>query len=733
MKYFKILSPLQVTEDLKDLLNQVFEQFENKNEFVTDTEEAEETSYELALSVSQSSKIPLIAEMATLPVEIRQIILLVLLENRYFLKNYQFELIAAVIYSLTKENLPLPIESFIEHYDMSWNQAFPAAGKSKSVWLFHYDCRFWLLLLRIIVKSIEQESPDNIHYLCNIALDKVIKFKKKFKGYGHFPEVSPLVVILIRLGDEDIIKALKEYCHESLPKVHKQFEVIQGFTDQHDKLLTLLLQGYDNVPSEKWLERWREFVSNEDKHRIRKLCNDLWSCYLPTEEECKKLAHLSGGTLDMEVILGIQRQLYQDFQDMTEYEEFGRNITRSALWGLGFLDVHSVVDDLYAFCKKYCQFNEFCRAAIYALENIETSEALRVLQNIQRLVTNRDLKKAIYSALQKQGTRLGFSVEVLNDLTTDDCGLDINGIHSWILGRDFVVKLILNPDGTSAIEYVDKSTEKRDSNPPKLLRAKYEDEYNAIQEFHTLLIETLKMQAGRLEEAMCQQRSWDYTLWKDIFENNPINNNLAKRLLWSVYDKNHNLKARVLPLEKDKFLDLEASEVSFDDRCYLKISHPVLIEEGLVDKWHNIFEERKIVNAINQLKRKIFKPDDKEEATFTDSERYKGVKVPFDRFQNKMREHLWHGFGVSDFDESEMKYKDYHNLLWRSVLSLDLTGINIWRLSSEVMLKEISFYKLEKRGKHYKAKKSKSLISEVDLIVYSETMQDIHDSINTDS
>ncbi|MEW5821664.1 MAG: DUF4132 domain-containing protein [Cyanobacteriota bacterium] len=729
MKYFKIMSPPQVIEDLKLLLNQVCDQFEDKHEIVSEEEENQDVLYDLGLSVSQSIKIPQIAELATLPDEMRQLILLIILENRYFLKNYRYELIAAVINSLTKESLPLTTESFIEHYDLSWKQAFPKTGKSKSVWLFHYDCRFWLLLLRIIVRSIEQSREENVEHLCNIAFEQVLNFKTKFKGYGHFPEVSPLIITLIKLGSEDIVIKLKSFCKDLLPKVYNQLDILHYFSRGNNELLCLFLKGYSIVPSEKWIKKWYEVLGDEDITRVRQLCHDLWSSYLPSEDECKKLAHLSGGTLDMEVILGIQRQLYQDFQDMTEYEELGRNITRSAIWGLGFLNKPYIVDDLYEFCKKYNQFNEFCRAAIYALENIETNESLRVLQKIQFLVKNRDNKKAIYSALQKQGARLGFSVDILNDLTTDDCGLDVNGVHNWILGRDYLVYLELSKDGSINIEYTDRESDEKSSTSPKLLKSKYEDEFNSIQDTYNLLEETLKLQINRLEQAMCQQRSWPCAVWKDIFNNNPINNNLACRLLWLVSDKNDNKLKVILPVEKEKLIDIQEKEIELTDNCVLKILHPVLLTEEEIAKWKQLLDKREICSPFKQLEREVYSIDDSEKSGAVVSVRFAEVKVPFNIFQEKLFKSSWVGFSMNDFDESEIKYKDYNDLNWRAYIYIDLTGINIWRLSSEVLLKEIYFSKLEKRGKHFKVIKEKALLTEVDPVVYSETMQDIANAL----
>lgn len=729
-----MLSPPQIVEDLKSLLDQVVEELEEKGELINEYSKTDEFYSELSLSVPQSCKIPQISDLTTLSSETRQLILLVILENHYFLKNYQYELIAAVINSLTRESLPIAIESFIEHYSHSWNQVFPPSGKSKSVWLFHYDCRFWLLLLRIIVKSIENAPLEDSKYLAKIALDKVLKFKMKFKGYGHYPEIAPLLVILVKIGSDDVIEVIKEFCKENLSRVYKQINLLQSFTADPEDLIGLFIRAYNHTPTDRWLKDWKEILGTEDKSKVKKLCNDLWGCYMPTEEECKKLANLSGGTLDMEVILGIQRQLYHDFQDITEYEELGRNITRAAIWSLGLLNTTDALDNLYHFCVKYYQFNDFCIAAIYAIESLDSKEALKILQKVLQLVKNRTVKKIIYSALEKQGTKQGLPIEILKDLITDDCGLDANGLHSWILGRDFLVKLYLIND-IIELEYVDRLTEKLYKTAPVKLQEKYKDENHAIQESVKLLKETHTLQAQRLEEAMCQQRSWNTPVWNDIFEVNPINKNFAQRIVWAVYDKSDRFLKHILPVEKGCFIDHNSQESRCLEDSMLKIAHPILLEPSELSAWKKIFHDRKIIQPFEQLNRKIFYLLEDETDNLVVSKRFSNTKVFFNEFQTQMNEHFWTGFTTTDFDESNDKYKDFSNLLWRAYINVDMAGINIWDTSSPVVLGDVFFCRLKKRGKQYKLKshEERALLKDVNPIIYSETVLDIILSINENS
>lgn len=730
MKYFKSLSPLRITEDLKQLLDQVHDQVEDKIELISDIDETDNSYTELSLTVSQSTKIPLIAELSKLPEDTKQIILLILLEDRYFLKHYQYEVIAAVINSITKKALPISVESFLEHYEIAWERTFTQSSKSKSVWLFHYDCRFWLLLLRIIVKSIEQDHLEDKELLCNSTLEKVLSFKDKFKGYGHFPEVAPLIISIIKSGSLDVIEKLKQYYNKSIPKVARQFEIIQGFSSHPEDIIVLFLQAFDTVPSEKWVNRWNKTFSQYEKHQVRDLCDSLWVTYLPTEEQCQKLAHLSGGTLDMEVVLGIQRQLYQDFQDMTEYEELGRNITRAALWSYGLLQDKANIKRLYDFCYKYNQFNEFSRAAIYSLECIESNETLRVLQNIQTFIKSRENKIAINAALQKQGLKLGYPLEVLKDITTDDCGLDIEGKHFWILGRDMLVNLHLLDNGSITLDYIDKKTSEKFKRPSEEIKLKYDDDFTSISEMHQLLADTLHYQALRLENAMCQQRKWDYPLWNDIYNNNPINKNLARRLLWAVYDKDDNYIDSFIPVNATEKIFITGEEKKLPDNMFLKIQHPVLLEDELLAKSRQIVIDNNIKQPFIQLDRQIYRLSEQSELEKVYSDSFNGKSVVFKDFQEKMKSFSWSGFELADFDETENKYKDYTVLLWRAYLNIDLSGINIWKVDSEVLLKDIHFCKLEKRGKNYRAGLNKAQLSEVNPIVYSETMLDISNTIN---
>jgi hypothetical protein len=733
LKYFKILSPVQVSEDLKDLLNQVCDQFQDRTDLLQENENPYEYYNETSMSVSQTIKIPQIAELANMPDDIRQLILLVILENQYFIKNYKYEVIAAVINSLTRDSLPLSAEGFIEHYDHSWKQAFPVVGKPKSVWLFHYDCRFWLLMLRIIVRSLELEPPENAKRLSLIALEKVLEFKNKFKGYGHYPEVSPLICILIKLGPEEVIEKIKDYCKNKLSKVHRQIELIQGFSGKTDELICLFLQAQDNAPSEKWVKQWQEVLGNTDQYKVKDFCNQLWKAYLPSEEEVKKLAHLSGGTLDMEVILAIQRQLYQDFQDITEYEEFGRNITRSAIWSYGYIDAAGTVEELEEFCKKYYQFKDFCKAAIFALENIETEESLKLLQLLQHMVKDREIKLNIYSALSKLGAKQGLSVEVLKDLTTDDCGLDVNGIHSWILGRDFLVNLKLKDNAEIELEYIDKTTSETCDKPPKMLKEKYEKEYNSIQDIHDLLIETYSLQKARLEEAMCQQRSWNIKLWKDIFEDNSVNLNIARRLTWALYDQNNTFKSYFFMLEPGNYCDIDQQPLNIEETDNLKIVHPVLMRSEEIEKARQLFESRNFEQPFQQLTRKIYRLHDNESGEVFISKRFNGLKIPFNLFQENMKQLGWTGFGATDFEDYNNKYKDFQRLLWRAYIDIDMTGINIWTITSDITLGDIYFCRLAKRGKHFKPepKEQHVRLKEVDPIVFSEALSDISMAISS--
>jgi hypothetical protein len=730
LKYFKVLTPVQVVEDLKELLNQVYDEVLDKEELLKETDDPYEMYSETFLSFSQTIRIPQIAKLANLPVETRQILLLVILENQYFIKNYQYEIIAAVINSLTKDSLPLSTESFIEHFEYSWKQAFPTSGKPKSVWLFHYDCRFWLLLLRIIVKSVAQESPDNARKLAVNALEKVLNFKSKFKGYGHYPEVAPLICILLKLGDDKPFELLKEYCREKIGKVYKQLELLENFPVPTDELVCLFLKAHDYMPYESWMKDWQKVFANTTPMQVRNLCKNLWENYMPSQEEVEKLAHLSGGTLDMEIILTIQRQLYQDFQDITEYEELGRNITKAALWSYSLIDSTTVLDDLTEFSKRYYQFKDFIKAAIYALENIESPESLALLQKLQHQVLDREVKKLIHSALSKLGSKQGLSVDDLKDLTTDDCGLDVNGKHPWVLGRDYVVTMALESDGSITLNYLDKSTNEKTLDTPEQLIEKYPQEYENIKETFQLLQSTYNIQSKRLETAMCQQRSWHIALWRDIFEDNALNFNLACRLIWGIFDNNDKLITLLRPQRNNKFENLDGTEVSLPPKCFFKIVHPAIIETDILNQWKEKLSDKGILQPFSQINRKTYplKPEEKGETISL--QRFKDIQIPFNLFQEKMHAYGWSGFTASDF-ESENKYKDYETLLWRASINIDMTGINIWTVTSNVTLGEITFTKISKRGKQFKPveKNKNNYLEQVCPIVFSETIADVMNAI----
>lgn len=401
MTSFNASSPEQVTECLKSLMDEIYQDAKSEFDFNKEKLASEDLKYDLSMSVLQLSRLPKLANLITLDPEIRKAILLAIFENDYFLKNYHYEIIAAVINNISKNSTPIDTKTFLDHFNTKWQYEYPDTGKSKAVCHFQSDCRFWLLFLRLLTKSVERAPELWINDLARKVMDCVLKFKAKFKGYGHYPELSTLIISLLNLGDKNIVSDLKNYCIENIPKVNKQIELILDYSNGDVQMLCQFLKASENQTSSELGKDLLALNKNKSSAEFRKLCNDLLNSYLPSEEEIKKLAQLSGGTLDMDVILSMQRQLYQEYQDITQYEELGRNITKRAIMSLGLLEPEIAIDDIDTLLMKYYQFNDFCKTAIYTLENIKSERALKTLSKLQTLVTDKSIKQIINSALIK--------------------------------------------------------------------------------------------------------------------------------------------------------------------------------------------------------------------------------------------------------------------------------------------------------------------------------------------
>jgi hypothetical protein len=139
--------------------------------------------------------------------------------------------------------------------------------------------------------------------------------------------------------------------------------------------------------------------------------------------------------------------------------------------------------------------------------------------------------------------------------------------------------------------------------------------------------EVLKIQPGRIEQAMITGRRWPVADFENLLVKHPLMTHLVQRLIWGGYDATGNLIATLRVTEDQTYADAHDETMALTEIDRVGIVHPLHLSEQLRSAWGEILSDYDIMAPFAQLGRAIYALASGEE-TLQEISRFKDAKVP---------------------------------------------------------------------------------------------------------
>jgi hypothetical protein len=444
------------------------------------------------------------------------------------------------------------------------------------------------------------------------------------------------------------------------------------------------------VPPESWWNLWREAIAPLDPEVVREACHAIvW-----------------GGTGE--------RISYH--RDLGEFDLLDK-LDFAAVYGASTVAARESCARLAAIVREPRKLGDAVSiAAARALERIGTREALNELQAAKVRVKNKNVLRSVEGCLGRLAERQGMDVDMLADLTAEDFGLGLDGARERRIG-EYVGELRLSESGKVERSIRNTKTGKVVRSVPKTAREAAPEATREMAATAKKLREGYAIQKARLEAAMVACRTWKPEEWRKVFVENPLLNNLARRLVWC-----SGSGTSAMPDGTGAWTSVQGEPVEVGDG--LQIAHPVVMEPGDLAAWRRLVVDKRVVQPFKQVFRQTYVPTPAEGETRNYSNRFAGHVLNHRRTYALLKERGWSGMYIQSDDEKSAS-KDHPGAMVRALF--DHSGqMDVGNLdgSDWFVLDRVWFLRLSRHGSQLRGRETLPL-AEVPPAIFSDTMRDV--------
>ncbi|MEI0567464.1 DUF4132 domain-containing protein, partial [Brachyspira pulli] len=111
----------------------------------------------------------------------------------------------------------------------------------------------------------------------------------------------------------------------------------------------------------------------------------------------------------------------------------------------------------------------------------------------------------------------------------------------------------------------------------------------------------IKKLSLKLYKSLMYEKKYNYSLFKEIFIDNPLMNKFSSSLIWNLYDKD-NLFLNTFRYNNDgSYSNCDDEEVTINDDSFISLASPIEMNEETINKWKKQLEDYELLQPINQL------------------------------------------------------------------------------------------------------------------------------------
>ncbi len=264
-------------------------------------------------------------------------------------------------------------------------------------------------------------------------------------------------------------------------------------------------------------------------------------------------------------------------------------------------------------------------AAIWALTEMDSSEAVGQLGRLKTKVTFRTALNQIEKGLEVAAKRAGVTKADLEDLSVPTYGFDQSGTRREEFGESAGVAT-LTPSGEINIAWF-AASDKPVKAPTADAKKNFAAELKAFKADMDAAGKMLTAQKSRFDGFYLPERVWKLSDWRERFGNHPLLANLCGRLIWHLSDADdREKKAQGLwNTAGAGFNDVDGQPITWlTDATEIRLWHPIGFEVETVLRWRDALQKANIAQPFKQAYREVYLLTEAELRTETYSNRFAG-------------------------------------------------------------------------------------------------------------
>jgi len=355
------------------------------------------------------------------------------------------------------------------------------------------------------------------------------------------------------------------------------------------------------------------------------------------------------------------------------------------------------------------------KALLETLGWIEDTNAVQLLLSLANRFRTKAIRKRAEELVRELADRQGWTTDQLADRTIPDAGFerekDLEGnpvgertqlvldygarTFTVILGDD-LQPVITRGDGKRVKSLPSKA---KDDDPERVNAAK-----KAFSAAKKTVKEVVKMQAERLYEAACVQRSWPAAEWRRYLAQHPIMGALCRRVVWAAQASKPTASASdsapeasasdsaplrlFRPLEDGSLTDANDDEFTLNDDDRVYVAHSSLLDDETEIAWKQHLKDYEVPELFQQFGRETYRlPEDlNNETDITD---FRGHMLTTFRFRSRATRLGWVRGDAEDGGGFRLYHKPFRSQGVDAVV--EFTGSHLPEADIPAAIRELYF------------------------------------------
>ena len=257
-------------------------------------------------------------------------------------------------------------------------------------------------------------------------------------------------------------------------------------------------------------------------------------------------------------------------------------------------------------------------ACIWALGQMPTEEGMSQLAFLKVKIKLNSAQKSIEKALTAAAERTGLPRNEIEEMIVPTYGLEKVGLRQEVLG-EFTAKVVVTGTKSVELRWI-RPDGKSQKSVPKVIR---ENHTMALKELRQVVKDIKKMlpaQRDRIESLYLQQKSWEFSTWRERYLDHPLIGTLTRRIIWQFSDGD---RAETGIWYNDQIVSYDGFALDWlDDSTQVELWHPINSKTETIIAWRNWLVEHMVQQPFKQAHREIYLLTDAERNTQIYSNRY---------------------------------------------------------------------------------------------------------------